>query len=221
LPDQYGDLRRVSSQSTLVVLVHGGLWRHEWTADTTESIALDLFHRGFSTRNLEYRRVGLGGGWPESFSDIAMALARIPDLTGFSPDQTLVLGHSAGATMALWADHPGLGLALAPFCDLVEARQQRLAGDTFARLLEEPLDDPAAYSPAHRLPRRAPTVIFASPADRVVPIEAIRRYRDAAKESQSQVDLVTTDGGHFDFLEPSTATWGLVIETMEARNATV
>ena len=56
-----------------MVLLHGGLWRHEWERDTIESLAVDLTHNGFATANLEYRRVGLGGGWPESFDDIALA----------------------------------------------------------------------------------------------------------------------------------------------------
>jgi acetyl esterase/lipase len=205
----------------LVVIVHGGLWRHEWTADTTESIAIDLWRRGIASYNIEYRRMGLGGGWPESFADIAAALGRIPDLTGFSADQVVLLGHSAGATMSLWAEHPGLTVALAPFCDLVEARAQGLAGDTFSRLLSEPLVDPGRYSPAHRLPRAGTAVVVASPADRLVPMDQIRRYVGVARQHGSAIDLLESQGGHFDLLEPSTSSWELVINALGARNATV
>ena len=221
LPDQRGDLRMVAGAENLVVLVHGGLWRHEWTADTTESIAVDLFRRGIATYNIEYRRLGLGGGWPESFADIATALRRTPDLTGFSGEQVVLLGHSAGATMSLWAEHPGLTVALAPFCDLVAARTQGLAGDTFGRLLPEPLDDPKRYSPAQRLPRAGSAVVVASPDDRLVPMDQIRRYVADARRQGSGIDLLESEGGHFDMLEPSTSSWELVVRALGARKATV
>ncbi|MGH8959286.1 MAG: type II 3-dehydroquinate dehydratase, partial [Acidimicrobiia bacterium] len=221
LPDQVGDLRTPEGASMLVVLVHGGLWRHEWTADTTESLATDLWRRGVATYNIEYRRLGLGGGWPESFADVSSALDRIPDLTGFPADRVVLLGHSAGATMALWARHPGLTVALAPFCDLVESRARKIAGETFGRLLLEPLGDPAEYSPAHRLPRAGSTVVVASPTDRLVPIDLIRRYAMAGRGLASTMDLLETDGGHFDLLEPLSSSWGLVIDVLGARKAPV
>jgi 3-dehydroquinate dehydratase-2 len=221
LPDQIGDLRKVEGAEILVAVVHGGLWRHEWTADTTESIAVDLWRRGIASYNIEYRRMGLGGGWPESFADVATALRRIPDLTGFAADQVVLLGHSAGATMSLWAEHPGLTVALAPFCDLVEARARGLAGDTFSRLLSEPLVDPGRYSPAHRHPRAGSAVVVASPADRLVPMDQIRRYVETARQHGSAIDLLESQGGHFDMLEPSTSSWELVIDALGARKATV
>lgn len=221
LPDQVGDLRMVERASLLVVLLHGGLWRHEWTADTTESLAIDLWRRGVATFNVEYRRLGLGGGWPESFADVDQALRKIADLTGFSSDQVVLLGHSAGATMALWAKHHGLTIALAPFCDLVSARSQRLAGDTFSRLLPDPLPNPSEYSPAHRLPRPGRAVVVASPFDRLVPIDPIRAYAEAALSQQTAVELLESDGGHFDMLEPSSASWGLVIDLLGARKVPV
>lgn len=221
LPDQVGDLRMVEGASHLVVLLHGGLWRHEWTADITESLAIDLWRRGIGTFNVEYRRIGLGGGFPESFADVATALRQIADLTGFSADQVILLGHSAGATMALWAQHPGLTIALAPFCDLVGARAEGVAGDTFSRLLTEPLPNPSEYSPAHRLPRAGRAVLVASPFDRLVPIDPIRAYAEASARQQSAVELLESDGGHFDMLEPSSTSWGLVIDVLGARKAPV
>ena len=97
----------------LVVVLHGGLWRHEWTRDTIEGLAVDLTSLGYVTWNLEYRRVGTGGGWPESFDDVAAALrGGAGSSPGSAREDTVVLGHSAGGTMALWAGRhrPGLGL---------------------------------------------------------------------------------------------------------------
>ncbi|MBW3666537.1 MAG: type II 3-dehydroquinate dehydratase, partial [Actinobacteria bacterium] len=70
--DNIGDLRH--GGAGLVVLVHGGFWRHEWARDTMESLAVDLAKRGRHTWNIEYRRLGDGGGWPGSAHDVLMAL---------------------------------------------------------------------------------------------------------------------------------------------------
>jgi 3-dehydroquinate dehydratase-2 len=221
LPDQVGDLRMVEGASHLVALLHGGLWRHEWTADTTESLATDLWRRGIASFNLEYRRLGLGGGWPESFADVAAGVRKIPELTGFSAEQVVLMGHSAGATMALWTEHQGLTIALAPFCDLVSARAQGMAGDTFMRLLPDPLPGPSAYSPAHRLPRSGRAVVIASPFDRLVPIDQIRGYAESALRHQTAIELLESEDRHFDMLEPSSVSWGLAIDVLGARKAAV
>lgn len=218
LPDQIFEWRPHHGAGRLVVLIHGGLWRHEWERDTTESLAVDLHRRGFATANLEYRRIGLGGGWPESFSDVELALTAIPQLTGFPTEAIVILGHSAGATMALWAGHQGLTVSLAPFTDLVEARQQRWAGSTFTRLLEEPLDPPESYSPFHRLPRPGEALVFASPTDDIIPYSPIISYVERAQTLGGSILLTPTEGSHFDFLKPSSSSWGLVVEELEARN---
>ena len=68
------------------------------------SIAADLVRRGWAVWNVEYRRIGGGGGWPETFADVAAAIDR---LDGLHPSLDLtrvdVLGHSAGGHLALWA----------------------------------------------------------------------------------------------------------------------
>ncbi len=60
--------------------------------------------RGWAVWNIEYRRIGDGGGWPETFADVAAA---IDHLDGLHPaldlDRVELLGHSAGGHLALWA----------------------------------------------------------------------------------------------------------------------
>jgi 3-dehydroquinate dehydratase-2 len=100
--DNIGDLRRGDDRSELAVFVHGGLWRREYERDTTESLAVDMTTRGFDTWNIEYRRLGNGGGWPASGHDVLMALDSIPRL-GVEPRRVVVVGHSAGSQLLMWA----------------------------------------------------------------------------------------------------------------------
>lgn len=220
LPDQYGDWRRPNgTASRLAVVVHGGLWRHEWTADTTEGIAIDLTRRGWATVNLEYRRLGLGGGWPETFEDLARALEHLPETTGIEPESTALIGHSAGATMVLWAAsfHPGPIAALAPFPDLVRAAQDPVWSGPVSRLLEADQPSPELYSPQHRSRPLGPTVVAAAREDSVSPPDAISAYAEAF----STVDFVLCEGSHGSFLEPSSSAWGLVVDWLQARKVTL
>ena len=64
-PSQWVDryLPDGASRGTVVV-IHGGLWRAEYAADLGVPLAVDLAARGWTALNVEYRRVGNGGGFP-------------------------------------------------------------------------------------------------------------------------------------------------------------
>jgi acetyl esterase/lipase len=55
--------------------------------------------------NIEYRRVGAGGGWPNTFADVAAAIDRLAELGDprLDLDRVTLIGHSAGGHLALWA----------------------------------------------------------------------------------------------------------------------
>ena len=64
-PSQWADLRRPEGTSRgVVVIIHGGFWKAEYDASLGEPLAADLTARGWTTLNVEYRRVGNGGGFP-------------------------------------------------------------------------------------------------------------------------------------------------------------
>jgi acetyl esterase/lipase len=108
-----------------VVVVHGGLWLDAFGRDLMDPVCADLAHRGWLAWNLEYRRVGTGGGpirfggsrwagggWPGTFTDVAAGIDHLA--RGLDPDvadlgRVTVLGHSAGGQLAVWAAaRPGL-----------------------------------------------------------------------------------------------------------------
>lgn len=224
LPDQFGDLRLPEPRSRyLIVMVHGGLWRHEWTYDTMEGLAVDLARRGYATWNVEYRRLGLGGGWPESFVDVAAALETAPAVTGIDPKDTVVLGHSAGGAMALWAGGlskdlaPGLVVGLAALPDLVRAEEEELGQGSVRKLLGRSHPDPSEYSPFHRLPTGTDTLLAAADGDDLVPASHGQDYAAAAASAGDTVELIEVAGLHGSFLGPEAPAWKDVAGALASR----
>lgn len=223
-PDQFGDLRTPDAGGQrLVVLLHGGLWRHEWTRDTIEGVAVDLTGHGFVTWNLEYRRVGTGGGWPESFDDVAAALEAAPAVTGIQAKDTVVLGHSAGGTMALWAGGlgkelgPALIVGMAAMPDLVRAEQDDLGEGAIRKMLGRRHPEPAEYSPLHRLPTGTGIILAVADGDQLVPFSHGKEFAAEANAAGDSVDFIEATGPHSSFLDTKTDAWKNVAGALRAR----
>lgn len=204
--ENVGDLRL--GGRGLVVLVHGGFWRQAWERDSMESLAVDLTRRGLNTWNIEYRRIGIGGGWPGSFHDTLMALDFVPQL-GLEVDRIGVVGHSAGGFLAMWASsrtgiNVGSTVPLAPIGDLEKHAVSGLYGADETRLL---LDSGA---PPHADPGKVPTLLVHGTTDRHVPpshSETLATWHD--------LDLLEPDTGHFELLDPGRDHWPRVVEALE------
>ena len=219
---QYGDhpaasidLRhpRQDPPHATVVLVHGGFWRHMWTKDTMEGIAIDLARRGYLTANIEYRRVGKGGGWPQTREDVAQAIAHVAAATG--GDRLAVIGHSAGAQLAFMAaevaDIPFLPVALGGVLDMTAAVTDGIGeGAAVAFLGATP---PAEASPLEAVSPR-PALVVHGTADSRVPVSQARSYAGANPQVEY---LELPDVGHFEFLERSSAAWNHVVEHLGRR----
>lgn len=107
-PSQYAELYlpRERKFAGVAVVIHGGYWRSQYTAELGAPLAEDLARHGVPAWNLEYRRAGGGGGWPETFEDVS---AGIDTLAAAAAEHSLdlsavvALGHSAGGQLAVWA----------------------------------------------------------------------------------------------------------------------
>ena len=107
-PSQWGELflPEVAAPQGVVVVIHGGYWRSQYGAELGEPLARDLAAHGMAAWNLEYRRAGNGGGWPNTFADILAGIDKLGELAGehgLGLERVVALGHSAGGHLAVWA----------------------------------------------------------------------------------------------------------------------
>lgn len=214
IDDQLMDRRRPrrDPRHSVAVLVHGGFWMQAWRRDLMDGVAVHLTERGWETWNVEYGRIGGTGGWPQSVDDVVAAIEAV--CTEADAAQVTVIGHSAGAQLALAAaarcpERLTRVVALAGLCDLAAARDQRLGGGAVERFLDGTAVE--AASPIESLPLGVPVLLAHCVADSVVPVEQSRRYAEEAEAAGDDVDsLELDDGDHMSLIEPDAA-WRAVV----------
>lgn len=234
-PSQFGILRtpddiEEGSRSPVVVMLHGGFWMAEYGLDGISPLARDLAQRGCATWNVEYRRVGEpGGGWPGTFEDAEAAVNLVPEIAKKYPidlSRMVILGHSAGGHLALWlASRVPVKavVAMAGISDLIAMRQtEKQLGEHHVLDLMgcEPEEFPDRYqeaSPIELKPGRALCVLFHGDRDVDVPIaqsiEYCRRHEIPGEDVQLRA---LSDTDHFDLIDPRSAAWDTVAETVVA-----
>jgi acetyl esterase/lipase len=206
-----GDLRGTA------VLVHGGFWRAAYDRHLMDGVCRDLAARGWAAWNLEYRRLGDGGGWPATFEDVEAGIRAIRARNAVLPAReapVVAIGHSAGGHLALWAAARGLlthAVSQAGVTDLAEAARLRLSGGVVDKLVPPPLYPLA--SPAAMVPLGVPQLLVHGLDDETVPVGLSRAYHAASAAAGDPVDLVTLPGvGHYEHLDPSSAAWRAVTD---------
>jgi acetyl esterase/lipase len=210
---QFIDLRR--GPGPLVVCLHGGYWRARYDLTHLGHLCAGLTAHGFTTANVEYRRLGEPGvGFPEMAADLRDALALLS--SRFGARRPVVLGHSAGGHLALWAGREGLSssvVALAPVSDLAEASRLGLSNGVTDELLATTSLE--AASPAHRLPAGCPVTILHGTADDTVPFAMSEAFARRASAAGDDVRLVPLEGlGHYEPIDPSTGAFRSVVEAL-------
>ena len=228
-PSQWADLTRPGGPSRgVVVVIHGGFWKAEYDASLGAPLAEDLARRGWTTLNVEYRRVGSGGGFPQTFDDVDAAIDLLA--TADVDTRTVVaLGHSAGGHLAAWAaargrfEEWGGGVRVthvvsqAGVVDLTTAYADDLGGGA-VRALMGAGPSAATYDladPARQLPLEAPVWCVHAPDDPIVPISQSTTYVERARAAGAAADLVQVDGGHFGVIETDSDAWAAVVDVLE------
>ncbi len=200
------------------------------------ALAGDLRRRGWAVWNIEYRRVGNGGGWPATFADVAAAIDHLDGLDArLDLSRVSVLGHSAGGHLALWAagraklpaGAPGAidGEPLVRFrrvisqagvCDLVGAYHEwesGAVGDLMGGALEELPERYAVANPLSNVPLDVPVLLVHGVLDETISVKRSRDYAAAALAAGGEVELVEIegrDGAHRAHIDPRGVAWAAV-----------
>ncbi|MGZ4824337.1 MAG: alpha/beta hydrolase family protein [Terriglobales bacterium] len=215
-PEQFADLyfAKDKSHAPLAINIHGGYWRARYDLAHASPFCGALAGRGINTVSLEYRRVGSpGGGWPRTFEDIRTAyryLVQCAGELGIEAAPLVVLGHSAGAQLALCLAAHEESIrscaSLAGVLDLRRAWELHLSNDAVVEYLGgTPEQVPEHYREASpiELPIAARQMIVHGTADLDVPIAISREYVRAKKKRGEQVEFVSIrKASHFDLIDP-------------------
>ncbi len=203
--DQVMDVWQAKSYRPLVVFIHGGFWRPEYDRTHARPLGEALADEGWPVVSLEYRREP---GQPDlTTGDVRAALDRLPDLMDVHAGFVLI-GHSAGGHLALWAAttlNPVRlrgTVALAPVADLLLADRLGLddgaVQDFVGSGVRNDLD------PVHLPAPITPVSMVHGTGDSRVPITVAESYLTAHPTAR----LVRVVGaGHYEVIDPLTEAW--------------
>jgi acetyl esterase/lipase len=208
----------VSEPRGVVVVIHGGFWKAAYDLSLGRPLAADLVDRGWAALNVEYRRVGNGGGVPRTLDDVRAAIATLDD-TGLDLATVVTLGHSAGGHLATWAGHAIDAVthvvAQAGVLDLVAGDRDGLGGGAVRAFLGHPAGPgDAEVDPRQQLPLDVPVWCVHARDDDTVPFSQSEEYVAAATATGARAELVEVGGGHFEVIDVATDAWRLVVEVL-------
>lgn len=238
-PLQFGELWLPEGQGPhpVVALIHGGCWRADLPGvELTAHMAEALRRDGIAVWNVEYRRIGGGGGYPATFQDVAAGLDHLRVLAPqhrLDLSRVVVSGHSAGGHLAAWAAarpklpadsplrtaDPLTVKAVVSLAGIVDLAAYRTDGPTACGgpATIDGLTGAATgrtgdlyrdTSPAALLPLGVPQAVVSGALDKIVPSRFGEAYGAAAKTAGDRVEIIDFPGaGHFELIDPSSEAW--------------
>lgn len=175
--------------------------------------------------NLEYRRVGNeGGGWPGTVADICQAydfLVEHAHEYKIHAARVVIMGHSAGGQLAICLAarrrQVRAVISSAGVVDLGRAYELHLSHDAVVEFLGgTPSEVPNHYREADPMQfsvRQVEQILFHGSIDEEVPLDFSQAY--AARKKKEDVQLIEIpDAGHYELIDPRTAAWKQVEETV-------
>lgn len=236
-PQEFGELRVPAGKGPfpVVILVHGGCWLADFDYIHITRLAAAMVQMGIATWTIEYRRLGdAGGGWPNTFLDVARAGDYLRPLARRYPldlSRVAAAGHSAGGQLALWLAARGklprdselymkqpLKLAgvigLAAITDLntyrngppssCNASVDRLLGGSPETMARRY----AQTSPLALLPLSVPQWLIQGELDHIVAPASASVYVEAARAKGDAASLrPVTGAAHFEMVVPQPPAW--------------
>ena len=220
---QFAELTRAQGTSKgVVVVIHGGFWQSQYDLSLGRPLAASLAKNGWDAYNIEYRRVGNGGGWPATFDDVSAAIDSLADVNGLDTSSVITLGHSAGGHLAVLAAGRAdaavpvtAAVSQAGVLDLVAARDDNLGGGAVLALIGDS-DSYGAADPSAQIPLRVPVRCVHGVDDDIVPMSQSIGYVDRANAAGADAELIRVEGDHFIVIDPSSQAWVRTLEILEA-----
>jgi acetyl esterase/lipase len=231
----------------VAVLIHGGCWLARLTGpELMDYAAADLQRRGYAVWNIGYRRLGHdGGGYPGTFLDVGFALDLLRGLAAehaLDLSRVVLVGHSAGGQLALWAAarahlpkasplyraDPLRVRGVVSLAGILDLEDYRAHGPpacggpkTIDRLVSaqarEGAEVYADTSPARLLPIGIPYVLVAGDLDDIVPKEFAARFGAKARAAnESPREVAMPGAGHFELIDPQSAAWREIAAEIDA-----
>jgi acetyl esterase/lipase len=218
----------------VVVLIHGGCYLAEYQGlPQTSGIAADLAHRGYAVWNVEYRKLGEdGAGYPGTFLDVADAVERLRTegpRHNLDMRRIVVVGHSAGAHLGLWAasrarvpkDSPlwrAKPLKIRAVVSLGGIGDLKPHAGVFAGACGPSIAQvapPRTYpetSPGELLPTGVAVTMIHGEFDHVMPFDTGQAYAAKVRAAGDRAEAIEIKGvGHFDPVIPTTQAWKTVV----------
>ncbi|WP_051534743.1 alpha/beta hydrolase family protein [Deefgea rivuli] len=235
--EQYGQFKTPEGNGPfpLAVILHGGCWnRSIASANIMQPMADALTRAGWATLNLEYRVTSdpLYAA-PMTFQDVASAMDALPVMLANLPvnlKRTVLIGHSAGGHLALWAaarpsipsssvlytakpNLPQAVIGLAAIPDLVT--YQASSCGSYIPGLRGSLSD-AEVSPQAMSSAGVPIYLFSTTADDIVSTQYADAYQKHEASLGHTVSLTTMSGNHFTLIQSSGEVFNAVLKQMNA-----
>lgn len=244
-PLHFGELRLPVGEGLhpIIVAIHGGCWRAENDGTHIAPLSAALTALGYATWTLEYRRVGdEGGGWSGTFLDVASGVDFLRTLSEVHPldlSKVVLLGHSAGGHLAMWAAArhrlpaasalftpdplPVRGVvSLAGISDLrTYSASPGYCCESAVMLMggtpEEQPDRYAQASPLELLPSGVHQRILHGSLDAIVPVSQSRLHATKARNAGDDAQLwLIPAAGHFELIAPEPPAWDRVVEAVRS-----
>lgn len=196
----------------LVVLVHGGFWRPAYDRAHVGPMSVALASAGWTVATIEYRRIP--GKPDDTLEDVGRAVEALPALVNQYNGQLVLIGHSAGGHLVLWAGAATSSprvvgvLALAPAADLQLSQERNLGGGAVRAFLGVAAQERRDVDPKLLPTPRAAVTIVHGELDDTVPPEVSRSYVATHRDTRL-VELPAT--GHYAVIDPLSNAWVTVI----------
>lgn len=240
--NQFAELRLPAGagKHPVVVVIHGGCFKAAYaTLRDLAPMGDALKDEGIATWNVEYRRLGVtGAGWPGTYRDVGAAidyLRKIAPRYDLDLNRVVIVGHSAGGHLAMWAVARGRLPAGSPIVtpnplrpigviDLAGPFDMRenirkyhaeCRDPVITQMLGGTLEQvPSRYVQASAgalLPLGVRQVLIWGEHERFMPLPLARAYVTRARSAGDDATLRVAKGaGHFEIASPNTTAWPVV-----------